>query len=82
MAKKRGVSFEINAQPERLDLTDTLARSVVDAGGTLAISTDAHSPAHLRYMRFGVDQARRAWSGAEAVINTRSLADLQKLLQR
>jgi DNA polymerase (family 10) len=33
-------------------------------------------------MRFGVDQARRGWLEAEDVINTRSLAQLRKLIKR
>jgi DNA polymerase (family X) len=33
-------------------------------------------------MRFGIDQARRGWLTANDVINTRSLADLRKLLRR
>ena len=37
------------------------------------VSTDAHSADAFEYMRFGIDQARRGWLGAEDVINTRSL---------
>jgi DNA polymerase (family 10) len=33
-------------------------------------------------MRFGIDQARRAWLTSDDVINTRSLAGLRKLLKR
>jgi DNA polymerase (family 10) len=33
-------------------------------------------------MRFGIDQARRGWLTANDVINTRSLAELRKLLKR
>jgi DNA polymerase (family 10) len=33
-------------------------------------------------MRFGVDQARRAWLTADDVINTRQFGDLRKLLKR
>jgi len=36
----------------------------------------------FQYMRFGVDQARRAWLTADDVINTRQFADLRKLLKR
>jgi DNA polymerase (family 10) len=33
-------------------------------------------------MRFGIDQARRAWLKADDVINTRPLPELRKLLRR
>jgi len=33
-------------------------------------------------IRFGVDQARRGWLSADDVINTRSIADLRKMLRR
>jgi DNA polymerase (family 10) len=48
----------------------------------LAISTDSHSVGGFRNMRFGVDQARRAWLTAEDVINTRPLGELRKMLRR
>jgi DNA polymerase (family X) len=33
-------------------------------------------------MRFGIDQARRAWLTANDVLNTRAIAELRKLLKR
>jgi DNA polymerase (family 10) len=48
----------------------------------LAISTDAHGTEQLHFMRLGVGQARRGWLEAEDVLNTRSWAELQKLLRR
>jgi DNA polymerase (family X) len=32
-------------------------------------------------MRFGIDQARRAWLMANDVLNTRPIAELRKLLK-
>src|SRR5579885_3278923 len=81
-AHERGCQLEINAQPERLDLADGCAHAAKSVGVKLAISTDAHAPAHFGYMRFGVDQARRAWLEAGDVINTRPLRELKKLLKR
>ena len=43
-------------------------------GVRIAISTDAHSVNAFQYIRFGIDQARRAWLSADDVINTRPLA--------
>ncbi len=74
--------LEVNSQPDRLDLNDNYIHAAKHAGVTLAISTDAHSVDAFQCIRFGVDQARRGWLTADDVINTRSLADLHKMLRR
>ena len=81
-AGERGCFLEINSQPERLDLNDIHIQMAKDKGVKLAISTDAHSTDMLAYVRFGIDQARRGWLTRDDVINTRSLAELRKLLKR
>ena len=81
-AKERGCFVELNAQPTRLDLCDVHVHLAKDMGARVAISTDAHSPATLNYMRYGIDQARRGWLEPDDVINTRSLPALLKLLKR
>jgi DNA polymerase (family 10) len=81
-AADHGVFLEVNGQPERLDLDDTAARSAIGRGLTLVISTDAHSTAELRFMRWGVDQARRAWAQSANVANALSLKNLLKLFHR
>lgn len=80
-AAERGVAMEINAQPERLDLPDHFALAARERGVNIAISTDAHDPVHLRFIRFGVGQARRGWLTAMSVINSRPLGELRKLLR-
>jgi DNA polymerase (family 10) len=77
-----GCALEINAEPDRLDLNDLHAHMAKTKGVKLAVSTDAHSVNAFAYMRFGIDQARRAWLTADDVINTRSLTELRKLLHR
>jgi len=74
--------LEVNAQPDRLDLNDIHIHAAKQAGVQLAISTDAHAVNAFACIRFGIDQARRGWLTADDVINTRSLADLRKLLKR
>lgn len=81
-AKERGCFLEINAHPDRLDLSDSHAKLAKDMGLKLAISTDAHNIADLDFIRYGVDQARRGWLEPDDVINTRSLKQLKKLLKR
>jgi DNA polymerase (family 10) len=81
-ASERGCHLELNADPDRLDLTEIHAHAAKSAGVRLAISTDAHSTAGFANMRFGVDQARRGWLEAGDVINTQPLSRLRKLLKR
>lgn len=80
-AAARGCCLEVNAQPDRLDLTDTHCRMARDLSVKLVISTDAHSAAELDFMRYGVDQARRGWVEAKDVLNTRPWAELKTLLR-
>jgi DNA polymerase (family 10) len=81
-ARDLGCYLEINAQPERLDLNDLHAHAAKAKGVKLAISTDSHSVNSFKWVRYGIDQARRAWLTADDVINTRPLAELRKLLKR
>jgi DNA polymerase (family 10) len=81
-ARDLGVLLEIDAQPDRLDLGDALARMARDAGARLVIDSDAHRVADLGYMRYGVDQARRGWCTAADVANTLPLRELLRLTQR
>jgi len=79
-AAEHGVLLEVNGQPDRLDLDDLAAHAALACGATLVVSTDAHAVPELGFMRWGVDQARRAWAEKERVANARPLAKLLKLL--
>ncbi len=81
-ALETGTLLEINSQPDRLDLRDVHARVVGEAGARVVVSSDAHQLKALGYVEFGVAQARRAWLTAEQVANTRTWAQLKKLLKK
>ncbi len=81
-AKERGCFLELNAHPDRLDLSDEGARAAKESGLKIAIATDAHSVSDLGYMRFGIDQARRGWLEKSDVINALPLPKLTKLFER
>lgn len=81
-ARDRGCCLEINSQPDRMDLNDLHCRMAKDLSVPLVISTDAHSDHDLDYMRFGISVARRGWLSSKEVLNTRSSAELLKLLRR
>ena len=81
-AKEYNIHLEINAQPERLDLTDIHAKMAKEMGVKMAINSDAHNIFSLRYMEYGINQARRGWCEKDDIINTRSLNQLKKVLKR
>jgi DNA polymerase (family 10) len=81
-AKEKRVCLELNAHPERLDLTDTNCRMAKDEGVLVAIDSDAHDTGEFANLRYGVGQARRGWLGSRDVLNTRALAELTALLAR
>ena len=80
-ARERGVWLEINASPERLDLSSDMVRSAKRKGCKFTISTDSHRTSHLNNMRYGVTTARRGWLEAADVMNTRSLTDFEAALK-
>jgi DNA polymerase (family 10) len=80
-AAQRGISMEINANHWRLDLRDTHARAAIAAGVKLSINTDAHGPADLDQLTYGVLTARRAGATKDDVINCMSKTALAKWLK-
>ena len=80
-ALETGTFFEINAQPNRLDLRDSHARLAGEAGVKIVVNTDAHQLGALQHMEMGVAQARRAWLTKDQVLNTRTWPQIEKLLR-
>jgi DNA polymerase (family 10) len=81
-ALETGTFLEINSQPDRLDLRDVNARLAGEAGVPIVISSDAHEVRALAYVDFGVAQARRAWLGPQQIVNTRTWAQIKKLMKK
>jgi DNA polymerase (family 10) len=81
-ARDLDVAVEINANPNRLDLSDVHAHRAKELGVKVCINTDAHSAQRLDHMSYGVDQAQRAWLGKRDVLNTMTLKGIRKWLTR
>jgi DNA polymerase (family 10) len=79
-ARDQGKMMELNAHPRRLDLDDVACGMARNYGVPIVISTDAHSINGLDAMRYGVLQARRGGLTKKDVANTRTWAQLKKLL--
>lgn len=81
-AAAHGVAMELNAYPDRLDLCDRHLRQAREHGVKIAINTDSHHISHLENMKYGVQQARRAWLTKEDVLNTLPLAAFRTAIRR
>jgi DNA polymerase (family 10) len=75
-AGAHGKAVEINASPDRLDLSDVHARRAAALGVPLAVSTDTHYLSELDNIELGIGVARRAWLEPGQVLNTRPLDGL------
>lgn len=80
-AKRTRTMLEIDAYPVRLDLRDAYVKRCVKEGILMSIDSDAHSPKHFDFLKFGIAQARRGWAEKRHIINTLPLNELQKFLQ-
>jgi DNA polymerase (family 10) len=80
-AAERRCFLELNANPRRLDLTDIYCQMAKALGVLISINSDAHSLDSYDHLRYGIGQARRGWLEKKNVLNTRSLAELKKLLK-
>lgn len=81
-AAETGTVIELNANPNRLDLSWTYLKKAQELGVKIAVNTDAHSYATLSFMEVGVAMARKGWLKPETVINTYSKQQLMELFQR
>lgn len=69
IARETGTILEINSYPERLDLGDSNILAAKRAGVKMIINTDAHHIDQLRYLPYGIAQARRGWAEKDDIVN-------------
>ncbi len=72
--------FEINSQPNRMDLPGDLVRLALEKGVKFIISTDAHEMTQMQLMKYGIYGARRGFLEKENVVNTLSFSKLATVL--
>jgi DNA polymerase (family 10) len=81
-AADHGCLLELNCQPSRMDLDVPSLVAAKEHGIPIVLGTDAHSVEELRFLEFGVFQARRAGLEAGDIANTRTLSQFKKLIRR
>lgn len=81
-AAKSGTALEVNANPQRLDLSADLIRRALEYGVKFILGTDAHASEHLDFLEYGVLTLRRGWAEAKDVLNTLPLEALLSALKR
>lgn len=74
--------LEINAQPQRLDLTYDLVKEALDMGIKFMINTDSHDMYQFDFMKSGIDVARMGWCEKKDIINTYSFNEFAKIILR
>lgn len=82
VAAETGTAFEINAQPDRLDLNDELAHQASQAGVMLTISTDSHAAENFSFLPLGVTVARRAFCTPSQILNTKPWKEVVAFVTR
>lgn len=75
-----GRFLELNAHPERLDLSDTYCHMAKDEGVLVSVNSDAHGVAQFDNLQYGIGQARRGWLSPKDVLNTRTYSELRALI--
>ncbi len=81
-AKARGCFLELNARPERLDLSDTGCHAAKAAGVRVALGSDARAAAEFAHLRWGVLTARRGWLEKPDLLNTLGPAAVRAALRK
>ncbi|MEM0448705.1 MAG: DNA polymerase/3'-5' exonuclease PolX [Methanomassiliicoccales archaeon] len=81
-AKENEVCLELNADPNRLDLSDLNCMKARERGVMIAIGTDAHSLSQLDNMVYGVATARRGWLESKHLLNSLGVQDLVEIFSK
>lgn len=75
LAKETGTALELNANPNRLDLTASTLKKAKTAGVKVMINTDTHHPDMIEDMALGVLHARKAYLEPSDIINCFTFED-------
>jgi DNA polymerase (family 10) len=77
-----GVVIELNASPHRLDMDWSWIPYATEKGVMISINPDAHSIGGIDDIRWGVAAARKGGLTAENCLNSKSLADFERWVNK
>ena len=80
-ASANSVALEINAHPQRLDLSDIYCKKAKETGVKFTVGSDAHYVNDMEYMKYGIFTAQRGWLEKNDIINTLLYSELLKFLR-
>lgn len=80
VCRRKNIWVEINADPVRLDLPDTLVKEAVKSKVLMTLGTDSHHKDSMDNMGYGVYVARRGWAENDNIVNTRGFEEFKKML--
>lgn len=76
LAAELDKAVEIDAYPDRQDLSGDLVKLAVKAGCRISIGTDSHGPSQLRFMEFGLASALSAGVKRDRILNFMTAEEL------
>lgn len=82
LAYETDTAIELNANPNRLDLSPDWLRKAQELGVKIAINTDAHYKETMKHMEIGAAVARKGFIKKSSVINTMTLKEFETYLNR
>lgn len=80
VCKEHDIALEINANPSRLDVSDSVVFEAREKGIRFSIDTDAHAIDQLYLMPYGVDVAKRGWATKHDIVNALGYTQFRKWL--
>ena len=80
LAKETNTALELNANPNRLDLSSEYLRKAQEKDVKILINTDAHKMDTLTHMEIGVSAAKKGWIKKSTVLNALDKNDLLEFL--
>ncbi len=82
LAAKLDKAVEIDAYPDRQDLSTDLVKLASKAGCRISLGTDAHDPLQLRFMEYALASAVKAGVPKERILNFMSFDELRAWVAR
>jgi DNA polymerase (family 10) len=80
VCREHDIALEINANPGRLDLPDTIVFDARNTRVKFCINTDSHAASSLDLMGYGVAVARRGWCEKRDIVNTMEYTEFKNWL--